>query len=70
LSALLDLPLLQAAQNIVPVSVTAAESVERLRSWARGRCLAADHPGIYRRSDSSGKTTKSRRNIPRDPSVN
>src|SRR5690606_9157919 len=34
LAALLDLPLVQAAQNVVPVAVTAAESVERLRTWA------------------------------------
>ena len=47
LAALLDLPLIQAAQNVVPVAVTAAESVERLRSWASGRCLSADSPGIY-----------------------
>jgi len=30
LAALLDVPLLAAAQNVVPVAVTAAESVERL----------------------------------------
>ena len=42
LAALLDLPLTAAAQNVVPVAVTAAESVERLRSWASGRCLDAD----------------------------
>jgi SpoVK/Ycf46/Vps4 family AAA+-type ATPase len=68
LAALLDLPLLQAAQNVVPVSVTSAESVERLRSWASGRCLSADHPGIFQRDTT--KAPKARRNIPRDPSVN
>jgi SpoVK/Ycf46/Vps4 family AAA+-type ATPase len=47
LAALLDLPLVQAAQNVVPVAVTAAESVEKLRTWASGRCLSADRPGIY-----------------------
>lgn len=47
LAALLDLPLNAAAQNVVPVAVTAAESVERLRSWASGRCLSADQAGIY-----------------------
>jgi len=47
LSALLDVPLVQAAENIVPVAVTASESVERLRSWASGRCLNAQQPGIY-----------------------
>jgi hypothetical protein len=53
LSALLDLPLVQAAQNVVPVAVTAAESVERLRTWASGRCLSADQPGIYRAEGDS-----------------
>ena len=68
LAALLDVPLMQAAQNIVPVAVTAAESVEQLRSWASGRCLSAETTGIYARRESSGK--KTRRKIPRDPSVN
>ena len=49
LAALLDLPLTAAAQNVVPVAVTAAESVERLRQWASGRCLDAEGGGIYRR---------------------
>lgn len=48
LAALLDVPLAAAAQNVVPVSATAAESVERLRTWAAGRCLDADEGGIYR----------------------
>ena len=47
LAALLDLPLTAAAQNVVPVAVTAAESVERLRTWASGRCLDAESSGIY-----------------------
>ena len=47
LAALLDVPLTQAARNIVPVAVTASESVERLRTWASGRCLCATNPGIY-----------------------
>lgn len=34
---------------MVPVAVTAAESVERLRDWAAGRCLSASQPGIYGR---------------------
>jgi hypothetical protein len=68
LAALFDVPLLQAAQNIVPVAITAAESVDQLRSWASGRCLSADKSGIY--TNASGSTGKSRRKIPRDPSVN
>ena len=62
LSALLDMPLLEAGKNIVPVAVTSAESVERLRNWASGRCLSADKPGIYRREDSS----EARRRISRN----
>jgi SpoVK/Ycf46/Vps4 family AAA+-type ATPase len=49
LAALLDVTLTQAAHNVVPVAVTAAEQVERLCSWASGRCLSASVPGIYRR---------------------
>ncbi|MCE9606819.1 MAG: AAA family ATPase [Planctomycetia bacterium] len=67
LAALLDLPLVQAAENVVPVAVTAAEAVERLRSWAGGRCLSADHAGIYRREASA---TTSRRRVTRDSSQN
>lgn len=68
LAALLDIPLVAAAENVVPVSVTAAESVERLRHWASGRCLRAERPGIYRLEDAKpGK----RRQISRtDPSAN
>jgi hypothetical protein len=49
LAALLDVPLTQAAYHVVPVAVTAAEQVERLRTWASGRCLSASAPGVYRR---------------------
>lgn len=49
LAALLGVTLTQAAHHIVPVAVTAAEQVEKLRTWASGRCLNAAAPGIYRR---------------------
>ena len=68
LAALLDTPLVQAAQNVVPVAVTASESVERLRSWASGRCLDADAAGIYAAGNARSRTP--RRTIPRDSSVN
>ena len=42
LAALLDVPLVAAAQNIVPVAKTSAEAVDKLRTWASGRCLSAD----------------------------
>ena len=69
LSALLDVPLVQAAQNVVPVAVTSQESVQRLRSWATGRCLDAERGGIYANSQAKGKAT-SRRRVARDVSSN
>jgi hypothetical protein len=68
LAALLDVPLTQAALNVVPIKQTAAESVERLRTWASGRCLAADRPGIFQAEPKSAAT--SRRKVHRDPSNN
>ena len=70
LAALLDVPLIQAAQNVVPVSVTAAESVERLRTWASGRCLDAEKSGIYQRQATNTKGATPRRRVIRDPSAN
>jgi hypothetical protein len=67
LAALLDVPLAEAAHNIVPVAVTAGESVERLRSWAAGRCLSADRPGVYTREAGAAHPG---RNVRRDPSAN
>ena len=64
LAALLDVPLMQAAQNVVPVAVTAAESVERLRTWASGRCLDADRGGIYQ---GNGAKSTARRKVSRNP---
>jgi SpoVK/Ycf46/Vps4 family AAA+-type ATPase len=67
-ASLLEIPLLEAAQYIVPVAVTAGESIERLRTWAGGRCLSAERPGLYTRgSDVAGK---SGRKVNRDPSAN
>jgi SpoVK/Ycf46/Vps4 family AAA+-type ATPase len=68
LAALLDMPLVEAAQHIVPVAVTAGESVERLRNWASGRCLSADCPGIYTRGTEVAP--KPGRSVKRDPSTN
>ncbi|QDU92340.1 AAA family ATPase [Lignipirellula cremea] len=67
LAALLDLPLVQAAQNVVPVAVTAAEAVERLRVWAGGRCLAANQPGLYQHHPPK---SSARRRVNRNPSQN
>jgi SpoVK/Ycf46/Vps4 family AAA+-type ATPase len=60
LASLLDVSLLEAARNVVPVAATAAESVERLRTWACGRCLSANTPGLYTRSRSAGEQVKRR----------
>jgi hypothetical protein len=47
LAALLGVPLTQAARQVVPVAVTAAERIAELRAWASGRCLSASVPGLY-----------------------
>ena len=67
LARLLDLPLLEAAKNVVPVAVTAAEAVDRLRTWASGRCLCSHQAGIYTRQ---GKSKGRRRRVARDVSTN
>ena len=69
LAALLDIPIKAAAQNVVPVAVTAAESIEKLRTWASGRCIDAQQGGSYRFDSAKGKP-KSRRRVKVDPSLN
>jgi SpoVK/Ycf46/Vps4 family AAA+-type ATPase len=68
LAALLDVPLAEAARHVVPVAVTAAESMDRLRSWASGRCLSASSTGLYRRPGE--ETAKAARRVYRGPSQN
>jgi SpoVK/Ycf46/Vps4 family AAA+-type ATPase len=68
LAALLDLPLKDAAKNVVPVAITAAESVERLRAWAAGRCLDASHPGVYTRGAATAVPTSTGRRVARPAS--
>jgi SpoVK/Ycf46/Vps4 family AAA+-type ATPase len=53
LASLLDVPLLQAAQNVVPVAVTAGDKIKGLRQWASGRCPSADRAGVCSRSEGS-----------------
>ena len=67
LAGLLDVPLTESAKNVVPVAVTAAETVDRLRNWAGGRCLDADRPGIYGNGQT---TTRRRRKIKTNPLAN
>jgi SpoVK/Ycf46/Vps4 family AAA+-type ATPase len=68
LAALLDVPLVQSAQNVVPVAVTAGDKIESLRQWASGRCLSADRAGVYSRAEgvSGGRV----RRVVREPGVN
>lgn len=67
LARLLDASLVEAAKNVVPVAVTAAEAVDRLRTWASGRCLCSHKPGIYLRE---GRGQGRRRRVARDVSTN
>lgn len=64
LATLLELPLAAAANQVVPVALSAAESLAALRRWASGRCLAADAGGVYRLTP----TPRRRRSV--DPSAN
>ena len=68
LASLLDVPLVQAAQHVVPVAVTAGDKIEGLRQWASGRCLSADRAGVYSRPEgnSGGRV----RRMVREPGVN
>jgi len=50
---------MEAARNVVPVSITSAEAIEQLRDWASGRCLSADLAGVYQKP----KVTAARRKI-------
>jgi len=55
LASLLDVPLVQAAQNVVPVAVTAGDKIEVLRQWASGRCLSADRDCVFPASSRPGR---------------
>ena len=66
LAALLDVPLVQAVVNVVPVAVTASESVDALRGWASGRCLDSEAGGIYRFKKKKARARK----VKVDPSLN
>ena len=68
LASLLDVPLVQAAQNVVPVAVIAGDKIESLRQWASGRCLSADRAGVYSRSEGGGGGQV--RRVMREPGVN
>lgn len=44
----LDLSLIEASRFVVPVSVSAREKIQALRSEANGRYLSASYPGVFR----------------------
>ncbi len=69
LSKLLGQTLKEAAELVVPVGVTAAEEVRKLRAWATGRCLSASYPGRFHANavDLAGGP---RRTINLEPSPN
>ncbi len=69
LASLLDVPLIQAAQNVVPVAVTSGDKIEQLRQWASGRVLSADLPGIYSRQEDPVENSLVRR-VMREPGRN
>src|SRR5690606_27641059 len=51
LAHLLDVPLEQAARNVVPIFRSYKERIAHLRSWASERCLCAESGGPYRGPD-------------------
>ncbi len=67
LARLLGVSLSEAAQNIVPVAISAAESLAQLREWASGRCLDAERGGICR---GASQQSAKRRGISMRPSEN
>jgi SpoVK/Ycf46/Vps4 family AAA+-type ATPase len=60
LASLLEIPLREAAKNIVPVATTAADQITGLREWANGRCLSANATGVYRNTKTENEPTKRR----------
>jgi len=64
LSKLLNVSLIEAANNVVPIVDTASESIHALRTWASGRCLDAAKPGVYRYRPSPQRRKITRRTDP------
>lgn len=68
LAALLDVSLIEAAFNVVPVAITNAESIANLREWADGRCLSADNKGYFKKATAKAAEPATRRRVA--PSAN
>jgi ATPase family associated with various cellular activities (AAA) len=60
-----QIPLAEAARYVRP---TPQDDIERLRTWAEGRCLSASNPGIYSRNGQ--QPPRATRPVQRDPSNN
>ncbi len=67
LATLLEVTLTEAARHVVPVAVTAAEQVDKLRTWASGRCLSASTGNVYQRATEMAQQS---RRVQRDPTRN
>ena len=65
----IDVPLVQAAQNVVPVAGTAGDKIESLRQWGTERALSANQPGIYSQESTAGGNSRVRR-VMREPGRN
>lgn len=64
LAALLDVPLVQAAKQIVPVMLTAKEQIANLREWAHKRCLDAETGLVYKNPAMKAKSVETPTNTP------
>jgi hypothetical protein len=53
LASLLNVSLIEAAHNVVPIAVTNSTAIENLRTWADGRCLSADFKGMFKKAAAS-----------------
>jgi hypothetical protein len=66
----LDVPLVQAAQNVVlQAGVAAGDKIEGLRQWASGRLFSEDRAGFYSREQQPPSGSMTRR-VMRKPGVN
>lgn len=64
LAAMTGQPLLEAGRSIIPVSRTAVEQIQSLRTWAADRCLDPESGGVYREKNAvkiDGMTAPRRR---------
>ena len=68
LTRFIDLGTQAGVDVILTPTLAHGNMVEKLRTWASGRCLAADRPGLYTRGASALEPTG--RNVRRGPSPN